>query len=652
MIETIKQKVNLLQYIEQATGQKGKRVGQTTYGFAPCPMCNDGNNHFRVNTSGNYYNSFNGCCKGGSIIDFLMEYEHLEKNSAIAKAKELTGIEEHSYQKNQISKDTSKESPPPTVSEQTMVNKTDFTDIIVKFSSNRTDYYKKRGLSDKIITQYKLGYSEQGFNHAIQLANKPNQKPLLQEKINPKFSYYRYFLPVWDQDGKCRYFITRLDEDSLPLGATTTYKTHNPKGYDVRLFNDRYLYNPFLIEKAVFIVEGIFDALSLEEIGQQALALNSVMNTKRVLDTIKVNVDKFKDKVLIVSPDNDQAGQKLIELAAEIKSLGLLCEVYPIPDQYKDINEFLINDRSFFNRHVEQFLHKAFNKDLVANYLEQYAKELIENRDKTALQTGFNDLDEILGGGLYTGLYVLGAISSLGKTTYVLQIADHIALQGYDVLFFSLEMSKFEVVSKSLSRETFLLDSNKASSTREIMNGEFDQNTLVQAVESYTATANHLSIIEGGFDTDILKIQQKVEQHIRLHGTKPVVIVDYLQILNPIDIRMTDKQSNDKNVTELKKLSRDMDIPIIAISSFNRENYNTTVSFKAFKETGAIEYTADVVIGLQLKGIEGKDEKEINELKAKSPRNIELVVLKNRNGQAYSKSDYKFYSKFNYFESL
>ena len=111
----------------------------------------------------------------------------------------------------------------------------------------------------------------------------------------------------------------------------------------------------------------------------------------------------------------------------------------------------------------------------------------------------------------------------------------------------------------------------------------------------------------------------------------------------------TDKQNMDKAVLELKRLSRDVKTPIIGISSLNRANYSTPVSMEALKETGGLEYGSDVVIGLQLKGT-GEKNFDVNEAKRKSPREIELVVLKNRNGQTGDKITYSYYPMFNYFE--
>ncbi|GHT43527.1 hypothetical protein AGMMS49921_11640 [Endomicrobiia bacterium] len=136
-----------------------------------------------------------------------------------------------------------------------------------------------------------------------------------------------------------------------------------------------------------------------------------------------------------------------------------------------------------------------------------------------------------------------------------------------------------------------------------------------------------------------------------------------MQILSPYNQCLNDKQNVDKNITELKRISRDYNIPVIAISSFNRTNYLNEVSFESFKESGSIEYSADVVIALQLK-IAGRQSwtdnkptlnekrKIINETKIKNPREIELVILKNRMYKAWDKIDFNYYPQFDYFEEI
>jgi len=113
-------------------------------------------------------------------------------------------------------------------------------------------------------------------------------------------------------------------------------------------------------------------------------------------------------------------------------------------------------------------------------------------------------------------------------------------------------------------------------------------------------------------------------------------------------VRATDKQNTDKAVMELKRISRDFKLPLIAVSSFNRQNYKNPVAMEAFKESGAIEYSSDVLIGLQVKGA-GSENLDINEIKKQDPRQVELVILKNRNGRMGDTIPYSYYPLFNRF---
>ncbi len=73
---------------------------------------------------------------------------------------------------------------------------------------------------------------------------------------------------------------------------------------------------------------------------------------------------------------------------------------------------------------------------------------------------------------------------------------------------------------------------------------------------------------------------------------------------------MSDKQRTDYNVTELKRISRDFAIPVIIVSSLNRDNYNEPISLSALKESGSLEYGSDVVMGLQIQGMRRKQATE------------------------------------------
>ena len=106
--------------------------------------------------------------------------------------------------------------------------------------------------------------------------------------------------------------------------------------------------------------------------------------------------------------------------------------------------------------------------------------------------------------------------------------------------------------------------------------------------------------------------------------------------------------SYNKAVLELKRISRDFKLPVIAVSSLNRMSYGQRISMEAFKESGAIEYSSDVLIGLQLRGA-GEATFDPTEAKKKNPRQIEAVILKNRNGRVGEKIEFEYYPMFNYF---
>ncbi len=324
---------------------------------------------------------------------------------------------------------------------------------------------------------------------------------------------------------------------------------------------------------------------------------------------------------------------------------------------------------------------KSLRKDL--KKIESEAKESV-------IKTGFSKLDEKLGGGLRNGrLYGLGGISSLGKTTLVLNIVENIATDekdkegnitkaGRDVLIFSLEMARTELLAKILSKRTFEPVLKKypnendfkklekeAVSLIDLYNANYKQEKAAK-INEFTnkyleETAPRLNIMEGIGNITVATVRNTVEMFIEKKGQKlkPVVIIDFLQILSPLNERSTDKQIVDRNISELKRLTRDLDVAVIVISSFNRQSYADEVSFESFKESGSVEYSVDVLIGLQLfikerekwnrNTPQTEKRQAIDEAKRKNPREVELVILKNRIYKTGQSVFFKYYPTYDYF---
>ena len=163
------------------------------------------------------------------------------------------------------------------------------------------------------------------------------------------------------------------------------------------------------------------------------------------------------------------------------------------------------------------------------------------------------------------------------------------------------------------------------------------------------------------FNTNIGFVLGYTRQYMAANpGVKPIVIVDYLQIIPPTDPRQSDKEKVDNIVRGLKKLQGDNDLVVFIVSSINRANYLSPIDFESFKESGGIEYTADVVWGLQLqilnddlfnseKKIKEKREK-VREAKKANPRKIELLCLKNRYGVSSYSCGFTYTPQFDLFE--
>lgn len=636
--EAIKER--LTEYVESITDHsaKGNRKAYV------CPLCGSGSGKnktgaFTITPDGHSWKCF-ACDRGGDTLDLIGYVEDLNDYSAkVTRAGELFNIdiEAHVERQNQ---DTQSNMHTDTTTQKT---ETSYISFYKQANKNiqATNYPEKRGLSEAILNRFKIGYVE-NWKHP----NAPENVP-----TSP-----RLIIPVTKTS-----YLARDTRENIPdyQKAYAKAKVGSSDIFNARAFID-------YLDKPIFIVEGEIDALSIMEVGGVAVGLGSTSNYKKLAGLVK---DKQLERPLILALDNDSRGRKTqAELEKLLQAQKTPYTIAVLTDQNaKDPNEMLVKNRETFKARVEEAIKNAkddkekYLETSTDNYIQDFLNGIADSVNTPSISTGFPILDKCLDGGFYEGLYIVGAISSLGKTTLVTQIADQVASKGHDVLIFSLEMARSEIMAKSISRHTIMevlqtgKDTKNAKTVRGVTAGNryekysnTEKELIKNAVQTYSGYAKYIYITEGVGDLGVAQIRETVEKHTRYTGNIPLVIVDYLQILAPANERATDKQNTDKAVMELKRISRDFKTPVIGISSFNRDNYNNAVSMQAFKESGAIEYSSDVLIGLQLKGAGDKDF-DPTEAKKKNPREVELVILKNRNGQTGSKVPFEFYPMFNYF---
>lgn len=618
-------------YAEYLHPARTRANGKPTF---VCPLCGNGSGEdgdglaVDRHGDGTALKCFK-CGFYGDLIDLYEKEHETDYNTALTALCDLFGIaiDESTPAQNNT--------PQGRVEDARRAEKKNYTSYYtqcmysLKQSAEARNYLYSRGLTAGTIDKYCIGYD-------------PEKK--------------RVIIPA-----EVGFYLARDITGENPL------RYENPKDAQTELFNKKELYTAGGV---IYVTEGVFDALAMIETGVQAVALNSASNVNLLLKTLKERPTK---KTILLCLDNDDAGiRQTKQLMQGLEKLHIdykVSTLHLLSGGYKDPNEAYTADREAFTSRVQAYTshaeREATKPDNAADYIRNRLQDDIKQFQNGAeRKTGFPVFDR-MSGGIFAGLYVLGAISSLGKTTFVHQIADQLAERGSHVLYFSLEQSRLEMICKSISRMTAKLNIDEAVTSLQIRKGKTSE-TVQQATQKYiTSAGERMNIIEGNFDCTISYIHDYAARYIDRNKEKPVIIIDYLQIMQPeVDPETGRKPTDprliaDYNVTALKRMTRELDIPVLVISSVNRSNYLTEIDFESFKESGGIEFTADVVLGLQLQAIHdpvfqkanaiNEKRETIREAKAAIPREIELVCLKNRYGEPSYSINYEYMPQYDYF---
>lgn len=632
----------LIEYVSQIT-TPSRRAGKNMF---VCPLCGSGSRGGR-NSDGAFHVTgatwyCHSCKQGGDIFKLIELHEGLsEFPDQVRRGAELLGVSVIETAKNDFSPEVKREEikkPEVKINPERAKQIESFASQIAGTPAEK--YLHDRGFSDETISHFMLGF-------------------------NPETG--RVVIPYPGTD----YKIERAISDQADR------KYLYPTGESIPIFMIKDGESDYF-----YITEGQLDALSMYQVGAKnviALGGGSYHLIEELLET-----QKIAGAVIVADRDpeekrekdgltpGERTAQNIEKALADRKIKSVI--VYP-PEGFKDSNDLLKADPAQLKQLLAQSGKEVVEKPSeglkvinVGDYLSEnfFDSDIAYFKKYKDRKIGFENIDKFLT--LYPGVACLGGASSLGKTTFAVNIVDNLLKKGESVIYFALEQLPIELITKSLARRVYEIDPFSSINNIDIKNGA-SSDALIRARSEYSQTAQKYQLVEGDFHFTAQTIVDYVEGYIKETGVKPIVVIDYLQLIAPPDgFKGTQREITDENLKAIKDLSKRNELFILLISSFNRASYKEPVGMESFKESGMIEYTCDYILGLQLSILEDSDfytttgsrggerennndkkEKALYEAINQSPKDVELVALKNRNGRQRFKCFFKYKMEFDTF---
>ncbi|WP_432630788.1 replicative DNA helicase [Brotaphodocola sp.] len=260
-------------------------------------------------------------------------------------------------------------------------------------------------------------------------------------------------------------------------------------------------------------------------------------------------------------------------------------------------------------------------RQVALNVLEKIEVASKSQGSVTGIPTGFIDLDYKTSGMQPSDLVLIAARPSMGKTAFVLNLVDHVAVRkGLPCMVFSLEMSKEQLVNRMLAMESNV-DAQK------LRNGNLTDSDWDAVVEGIGVIGNSNLIIDDTPGISITELRSKCRKMKLEHGLS-MIIIDYLQLMSGSGKSGDNRQQEISEISRsLKALAREMNAPVLALSQLSRACETRTdhrPMLSDLRESGAIEQDADVVMFLYRDDYYNKD--------TDTPNIAEVIIAKQRNG--------------------
>ena len=261
-------------------------------------------------------------------------------------------------------------------------------------------------------------------------------------------------------------------------------------------------------------------------------------------------------------------------------------------------------------------------KQVVLNALEKIEKASKSKGTVTGIPTGFIDLDYKTSGLQPSDLILVAARPSMGKTAFVLNIAQHVAFkQNRTVAIFSLEMSKEQLVNRLFSLESYV-------DAQLLRTGNLKDSDWEKLIEGAGTIGRSNLIIDDTPGISISEMRSKCRKYKMEHNLE-LIIIDYLQLMSGSGGRSN--ESRQQEISEisrsLKGLARELNVPVIALSQLSRaveQRTDKRPMLSDLRESGAIEQDADVCMFIYREDYYIPDTED---------KNIaEIIIAKQRNG--------------------
>lgn len=327
-----------------------------------------------------------------------------------------------------------------------------------------------------------------------------------------------------------------------------------------------------------------------------------------------------------------------------------------------DVQEFLSQSQQRILEATE--MHTVQNTVSMKELIPEAVNRLYQRRENNNLamgiSSGFDSLDRILSGFKDTDSIVIAARPGAGKSAVALNIAFNAARNGKKVLFQSLEMGAFQLADRLLCLQTNI-NSDRIQASKYIARDELPR--VDRAVQVLSDIPLY---IDDSPKISALELRAKCRQ-MKMRDGLDMVIIDYLQLMEPADKRAGREQQVAQTSRAMKALAMELKIPVIVISQLNRETEKRSggdnrPKMSDLRESGAIEQDANVVILLYRPGYYTKQKGKENDGLKRAPSIeaseqeaelglLEAIVAKNRNGPT-DVAKLRFYEETMYVEDF